>query len=312
MAQISTSAARVIDPVLTTAARGYKNSMFVGNMLFPLVAVAQRAGRVLQFGKESFRSYVTQRAPGQNVARIQYGYASNPYALADHALAGIVPIELLQEAAAVPGVDLGVGAIQMVQDVIGLRQEIEQATLARNAALYGGQTITLSGTTQFSDFVNSDPFGVLQTAITTIRQKVGLRPNTVVFGAAVWDILKFHPKLTDRFKYTGRDSITLEMMGNLLEVKQCARGDAVSASGAADALSDVWGKDIVLAYTQISGVANWGLPSYGYTYELAGYPAAMEPYYDRDTLSWVYPYVDAVAAQLVGAEAGYLIKNAVA
>ena len=90
------------------------------------------------------------------------------------------------------------------------------------------------------------------------------------------------------------------------------RGDAVSASGAADTLSDVWGKDIVLAYTPVATVQNWGLPSFGYTYELSGYPAAMEPYYDRDTLSWVYPYVDAVAAQLVGAEAGYLIKNAVA
>lgn len=312
MAQMSAAAARVVDPVLTTAARGYKNSAFIGNLFFPTVPVGQRAGRVIQFGKEAFRQYVTQRAPGQTVARIQYGYASNPYALADHALAGIVPIEIMQEAAAVPGVDLGVGAIQTVQDAIGLRLEIEQATLARNAALYGSQTQTLSGTTQFSDFVNSDPFGVLQTGITAIRAKVGLRPTIVGFGAAVWDILKFHPKLTDRFKYTGRDSITLEMMANLLEVKQCVRGDAVSASGANDTLADVWGKDIVLAYTPVGTVQNFGLPSYGYTYELAGYPAAMEPYYDRDTLSWVYPYVDAVAAQMVGAEAGYLIKNAVA
>ena len=134
MSQMSLSAARVVDPVLTTAARGYVNPSFIGRYLFPTVQVGQRAGKVISFGKEAFRLYVTQRAPGQNVGRIQYGYLSNPYALVDHALAGVVPVELMQEANAVPGIDLGIGAINVVQQAIGMRLEIEQATLARNAA----------------------------------------------------------------------------------------------------------------------------------------------------------------------------------
>jgi hypothetical protein len=313
MPQMSTASARQVDPVLTTAARGYKNAMFIGGFLFPTVQVGQRAGKVISFGRESFRLSITARAPGQNVARTQYGYTSNPYALADYAEAGTVPIEVLQEANAVPGIDLAAGSIQLVQDKMGLRLEKEQADLARNAALYAASNkIALSGTAQFSDYANSDPFGILQDAISAVRAKVGLRPTTVLMGASVWDKLKFHPKLTDRFKYTGRDSITIDMMANLLEVPRVVKGDSVFVTGQNDAQTDVWGKDIILAYTNVASLPAMGAPSYGYTYQLNGYPNAFEGYYDPDTLSWVYPYADAVQAQMVGAEAGYLITNAVA
>lgn len=313
MSQLSTAAARVIDPVISTAARGYKNAQFIGGKLFPTVPVGQRAGKVIQFGREAFRLYATARAPGQTVARIQYGFASNPFSLTDHALSGVVPVEILQEASAVPGIDMALGSINVAQDSLMIALEVEQANLARNAANYAASNkITLSGTSQFNDYTNSDPFGVLQAGINAVRNKVGLRPNRVVFGAMVWDTLKFHPKLTDRFKYTGRDSITLDMMANLLEVQECVRGDAVYVSGSADTQADVWGKDVVLAYTNVASLPQMGAPSYGYTYQLANYPVAFEPRFDGDTMSWIYPYADARQAQLVGAEAGYLITNAVA
>lgn len=52
MTQLSLSQARVIDPVLTNIAQGFKQSNLVGNLLFPQVPVAMRAGKIISFGRE--------------------------------------------------------------------------------------------------------------------------------------------------------------------------------------------------------------------------------------------------------------------
>ena len=128
--------AQVIDPILSTHARGYRNSMFVGEALFPRVSIPNRSMRVIKFGKESFRMVNTRRAPGADKRRVQYGYASDPVALVQDALEGLVPIEHQDEAMKVPGIDLGAGAVNMVLDVVDLGHEYDQAQLARNAASY--------------------------------------------------------------------------------------------------------------------------------------------------------------------------------
>jgi hypothetical protein len=69
---------------------------------------------------------------------------------------------------------------------------------------------------------------------------------------------------------------------------------------------------MVLAYTETGSMVEMGAPSYGYTYQLAGYPLVEEPYYERNPKSWIYPVTDEVAPVMAGADAGYLIQNAVA
>ncbi len=118
MPQENLSAVRVVDPILTAVARGYgRPNAKIANILFPLVPVGARAGTILSFGPESFRLVNSARAPGANTKRIQLGYASGKFSLVDHRLEGEVPIEHEEEANAVPGIDLGSMAVNMVQDV---------------------------------------------------------------------------------------------------------------------------------------------------------------------------------------------------
>jgi hypothetical protein len=306
------SSARVIDPVLTEIARGYQNNTFVGSALFPAVPVGQRGGKIIQFGKEAFRAYNTGRAPGANTKRVQYEYSSASFALEQHALEGTVPFEIMEEASAVPGIDMGQGAVQMVQDIIAARLEKAQAALATNAAAYAASNkITLAGTDQWSDLAASDPVDDIEAAKEAIRAKIGRYPNTIVMGAAVMAKLRQHSKIIDRIKYTGRDVPTPELLASLFGVARVISGDAVQASDA-DVLSDVWGKSVVVAYTETAGLAQMGRPSYGYTYRLRGYPLVEAAYQDRNAKSWIYPVTDEVAPVIAGAEAGYLISAAVA
>jgi hypothetical protein len=310
---MSNSQARIIDPVLTSAAQGYTNSEFVGSALFPKVPVAQRGGKIVTFGKEDFMLYATGRSPGQNTKRVSFGHLGAPYALESHSLEGQLPIETMQEAKAVPGIDMSTTTVNKTQNIIALRLEKQQADVARNAAAYAAANkITLSGASQWSDYSGtSDPVAVIEAGKEAVRKKIGKRPNVAVIGAAVFAALKQHPKIVDRLKYTGRDVATPELLASLFGLAEVRVGDAVYADDAG-AFSDVWGKDVVLAYTEVGTVAEQGKPSYGYTYQLDGYPVVEEPYYDRNVKSWIFPVTDEVAPVIAGADGGYLITNAVA
>lgn len=310
MPQMNNSQARVVDPVLTSAAQGYTNNALVGDILFPTVPVQARGGKIIQFGKEAFMLYATGRSPGANTKRVTFGYSGQPFTLESHSLEGLLPIETMQEAG-VPGIDMGSTTVDGVQEIISLRLEKQRADVARNPANYGAANkLTLSGASQWSD-PNSDPVGDMSKAQEVVRKKIGKRPNVAVIGAAVFAALKVHPKILERMKYTGRDVATKELLASFFELQELRVGDAVFSDDAG-VFSDVWGKDVVLAYVEIGTVAERGKPSYGYTYQLAGYPEVEEPYFERNIKSWVYPVTDEVAPVIAGADAGYLITNAVA
>ncbi len=317
MPQLNLSQVRVIDPVLTQLAQGYKQSGMVGSVLFPKVNVGQRAGKIITFGKEDFMLYASGRAPGENTKRIQFGYSGGNFALVDYSLEGAVPIEVYQEGAAGTNgwaIDHFNMAANKVQAIMDLRLEYASAQIARTAASYqAANKITLSGTSQWSDFSGtSQPIQNIETAKEAIRAATGKRPNTVVMGAAVMAKLRQHPIVVDRMKYTGRDIATAEILASLFGVDKVLVGDAIYSNDASSAFTDVWGKDVVVAYTETASVAEMGAPSYGYNYNLGGYPLVEVPYFDRNAKSWFVPVTRSEAPVLASALAGYLITNAVA
>lgn len=317
MPQLSLAQARVINPVLSKVAQGYKQLDLVGNALFPAIPVGQRAGNIITFGKEDFMLYSSARAPGENTKRVSFGFANGSYALVDYSLEGQLPIEVQQEASASENgftIDMAKLSIDKVRAIMALRLEKAQADLARTLANYGaGNKVTLSGTSQWSDFSGtSAPIANVETAKEAIRTLTGKRPNTLIMGAQVWSKLKQHPTIIDRMKYTGRDVPTTDIVAALFGVQRVLVGESIYSNDAGTAFTDIWGKDVVLAYTETATLAAMGTPSYGYTYQLSSYPLAEQPYYERNTKSWIFPVSTAEAPVIASASAGYIIQNAVA
>lgn len=303
---------RVIDPILSTHARGYTNLEMIGHLLFPIVNIPTRGVRVLKFGKEAFRMLNTARAPGSQTARVQYGYASDPVALRQESLEGLVPWENQQEAANVPGIDLASGSIEMVLDVIALGREHAIAKLARNAANYGSNNkLALAGSDKWSE-PTSDPAKDIKTAKEQIRRRTGRYPNQLTLGPDVYNALTEHPKIIDKFKYTSSESITVEMLAKYLNIDKVIVGKAVyldeNASDDEDA-KDVWGNDAILAYT--SKGSDYRVPSFGYTYRLNGHPTVEQPYAERNVKSWIYPVTEDWSPELSAPDAGFLFQNPV-
>lgn len=312
MAPVNTRTAAVIDPILSTHARGYRNSEFISHLLFPRVTIPNRSMRVIRFGKEAFRKLTTRRAPGADVRTVQYGYASDPVALVQDALQAAVPVEHQEEAASVPGIDLGRAAINMVLDVVDLGAEYEAAQLARSATNYdANHKVTLAAAARWTD-PNSDPAGDIDAGKEAIRRSIGRYPTTLVLGATAFNALKRHPKIKEQFKYTSSQSITTAMLAAFFDVERVIVGKAVwLPENAADnaMASDVWGDDALLAYVPVNG-NGYMEPSYGYTYELSGYPQVEAPWYRRENKSWLYPTTVERRVLLTGAEGGFLFQNA--
>lgn len=317
MPQMTLQQARVINPVLTSVAQGIKQNGLIGGALFPTVPVGMRAGNIITFGREDFMQYSgLQRAPGAATKRVQLGYAGSPFALLDYSLEGSLPIETLQEGLADHNgfsIDGAQMAIAKVQAIMALRLEIQQATLATTLGNYAaGNRVTLSGTAQWNDYTGtSDPAAVVETGKEAVRAATGRRPNTLVLGPVVFARLRQHPRVRDQFKYTDKSGINIEMLKEFFGVQNVLVGDAVMANDQG-VLSDVWGKHAVLAYTETNSVNDMGAPTYGYTYNLGGYPIVEEPYFDRNSKTWYFPVTRAEAPVIAAASAGYFIQNAVA
>lgn len=314
MPQMTSSQARVIDPVLSAVARATAmQAGMVADILFPIINVGARGGRVISFGAEDFRLVNSARAPGSNTKRVQFGYSSSNYALVDYSLEGSVPIELLQEGQAVPGIDQASMAIRKVRALMALEREKQCADLALNAASYAaGNKVTLASTDRWDQYAEaaSDPIADIQAAREAVRSQIGMRPNVLTLGPKVLTALRSHPKILDRLSTASdRPPASLAQLAALLEIDRVVEGGAIYNNGTA--MVDVWGTFAHLAYTTPASLAEMGSPSFGYTYQLEGYPVAEEQYYDRNSKTWYFPVTDARQPQLVGAPAGFLFTTAV-
>lgn len=305
---MSTSESRIIDPILTTHARGYAQSEFVGHRLFPKVSVNARGGQVIEFGKEAFKKYQTRRTAGENTARIRFGYAGKPFALVQDSIEAVVPFEQLQDAAKVPGVDLAKRAVSLGLEVVQRALEEDQAALATDLNKYkANNKLVLSGSSKWSDD-SSHPITNIDDAKEAVRKSIGLRPNVGLFSAKMWKDFKNNPNVRAAIFKDGDNNrvVTKDLAAEVLELDEVVIGDAISFDDNGEAV-DVWGYNFVLAYVPKT-TAGAEQPSYGYTYELMGAPFVETPYSDRNAKSWLYPATYDRAPVISGMDAGFLIQ----
>lgn len=312
--------ARLVDPVLSKFAQGYTNPEFVGMALFPEVPVAMSGGQIIEFGREAFVRYSARRAPGSTTKRIPIGYFGRPYQLVNEALDAELPRELVQDAEEVAGVDLSMRAVNTTMRALRLGLEIDQAALARTLGNYpAANRVTLSGSSQWNDYVNSQPLQNIDAGMEAVRRATGMYPNVMILPSAVYRTLRSHPVARTAFGGDSAGSLGVEQIARAFDIQRVRVAGAVQASTAepiagpapANIFSDIWGRDVILAYApeMPSGQEE---PSYGYTYTKKGHPFVEEGRWDGDTKSWVYGCAYERVAVLSGISAGYLIQNAIA
>lgn len=313
---MSLGEARVADAVLTSAARGFKSKADSWPHLFPVVEVPARAGKIIKFEPYGMSKMNLIRAPGASRARVEHRYSSENYNCVQRALDGTVPREVVEEAAAVPGIDMQMVEVQATMKDITMAIELEAASIATTSANYDADHHTaLAGANQWSH-ADSKPNKKVEEAAQKIMEGIGERPNVMIMGGEVFSILRNHKDVLDRVRYTealgedGQPTINTARLASYFDVPNVVVASAMT--GEEGEFEYAWGKNVVLAYSNVSGLASMGSPSFGYTYRRRGYPLVEPGWFDKDTDSYRYPVTTEDTPVIVGKAGGYLLSNVIA
>lgn len=235
--------------MLTNVAIGYSNAQMIASQIFPEIPVAKQSAKHFVYGKDRFRLNENKRGTGAQSNEVTLSLTTgNPYFCEDHALKMFVADEDVENAETPTTPFQDAAEFLMDQHLVNFEKEV--ADLVTSTGNLTSNT-TLSGADQWSDYSNSNPFQDIETGKATIFGTIGVNPNTAIVSKSVWDKIKHHPEFLERVKYSQKGQITTDLFASLIEVDRVLIGGAYYNSakeGQTDATSQVWGKDVVLAY----------------------------------------------------------------
>ena len=273
-----------IDAILTNISVAYlqNTNNFIADKVFPTIPVDKKSNLYFKYTKDDwFRDEAQRRADGTASAGSGYGLTTDSYMTDVFAFHKDIGDQTRANADNPLNPDME--ATQFVTQRLLLRREVQWASDYFTTGVWATDiTGVASSTTQspastqtikWSDYTNSTPIVDIELAKTTILSQTGYEPNTLVLSYAVFQKLKAHPTLVDRYKYTQAGAIVTEdLLAALFGVDRVLVSKSVYNSGIEGASSQPYaytaGNSALLCYT----APNPGLmtPSAGYTFMWTG------------------------------------------
>ena len=265
----------VVQPRLTAISLTYRNTKLIADQVLPRVPVDSS---VFKWSKYTLADGFTipdtrvgrKSAPGQ----IDWTATETTATTQDYGLEDAIPMsdvlnaQAAMKAQGVMPIDPQARSTMLLTDLIALDREARVAAKVFNTSNFTYNT-TLSGTSQWSDYANSNPVSALMNALDIPI----VRPNVMVIGQAAWTALRQHPKVTAA-SFPGGGTATgggavvqREAVAALLEIDEVIVGPAWYNSakpGQSASLARLWGKNCALIYraNQINSVYD---VTYGFT-----------------------------------------------
>lgn len=299
-----------VDQALGNVSVKYSNDTFIADVILPMIKVAKQTGKYYVYDKSNLRTDTTGRAIGSPANEIDFGVApSGSFSCDDHALKGFVPDQIQDQADA--AINPLVDETETITEKLLLDREIGAANMLTSTAIMT-QNTTLVGTAQWSDYQNSDPIGDVRTGRTNVHGQIFRKPNTLILGKQVFDMLAEHPQIIERIKYSQLGVVTEELLARIFQVAKVLVGEAGYNSaheGQTDSLAYVWGKSAVLAY--INPKISLKMVTLGATFTYQQRQVKRWRDEDREG-TYVRIGQDNYDQVIIAVGAGYLIKNAIA
>ncbi|WP_374355555.1 hypothetical protein [Chitinimonas sp.] len=264
-----------VNPELSAIAIGYKNRDvdLIADLVMPRIYKGAK-----KFAYTKYNQADAYTVPATRVGRkseptmVDFGGTLVQAECVDWGLDDIVPNDEVEAWQAMPKPPVGgpvsplAKSTSLLTGLIQLDREIRVANIVFNPTTYqAGLQSTLSGTSQWSDYANSNPLSALLNAL----DQPLFRPNTLAIGQAAWTVLRQHPKLVQAIYGTAQNggSIGRQQLADLLEIKQVVVGAGfvnTARRGQNPTMSRVWGKHASLLYIS-QDAADADQPTFGFT-----------------------------------------------
>jgi len=303
------------DPLLTTISVQFQPAPdgYLADLVMPPVPVVRESASFWVYDKSRFDVPDSKRAPRAEYNRIDWNVTTDNYLCHQFGLEGEIDDQERKNAAT--PLDLDIDTTEIVTDMVLNNREKRVVDLVCAAGTYSGltpsQTTALTlATSKWTDGVNSDPLGDVKTARTTIFASTGYRPNRMVIGYTVFEALKLHPQIKEIIKYTERAIVTAALLAAAFEVEEVLVGGVLrrtSKAGAADVLSDVWGSNCLLFYSEKAP----SLKRASLGYQMRQEDLRVFRYREEKRDTDVIRVTEKQAEKIVSASLGYLITACV-
>ena len=259
---------------------------YICNKVFPQVPVQKQSDLYWKYSKSDWRrTDVQRRAPGTESPGVGWKFDTDSYFC--HVYAVHKDIDDQVRANADGNFRLDADATKFITNQLLLKRDLDWADAYFKTGVWAtDQTGVSSGPTgaQFLqwDQAGSDPIANIAQYTIDFRELTGFSPNTMVVGANVMRVLKNHPDILDRIKYTQKGVVTEDLIAGLFGVNKLLVSYATSA--ATPELTDASAQDAAATYSFIANSKAALLcyttsspslmtPAAGYTFTWNGYAA---------------------------------------
>lgn len=243
-----------VDPVLSNVSIQYKNSemSYVSEKIFPVVPVDNDTGIYYTYDRSIYRAENDTRGAGSAANVVDFNLSQSTYGpILDHALKARITDED-REIAGKNGVDLESDTTEFLTHLILLNKEKDfYSTVTNTSVIPAANRTTLSGTSQWSDYGNSDPITNVQTWKDAVKSAVGLVPNTLMLSYDVYSMLLNHPAFLERRKYTALGIVDTTLLSQVFQIPNVVVADAqenTALEGQTDSMSYIFSKKAWLFY----------------------------------------------------------------
>lgn len=238
----------IVDKLLTGVSSAYVPKGFICEQVLPTVQSKQYSGLLGKYGTNHLRIENSVKGGRGKYRQVETRvYSTTSYLIEGHGLEGFVSKE--DYANVEEPFDAERDEVMGISTMLWLEKEKTLADALNNTAVIT-QNVTLSGSSQFNDYANSDVLGVTTTAQNTILNATGVLPNLCIMDVYLWKVLRYHPQLLDAlgFKWDRPGGMSQDEMAKALGVDQVLFGSARYESakeGQASSLQSVWGKGMI-------------------------------------------------------------------
>lgn len=273
-----------VDAILTAIAIGYRNPAhtLIGRRALPPLDVSGEVFKWLEYPlAEGFTLPELEVGRKGQTNQVEFTVEERESAIRDYGLDDPIPYSDIEKATRARAenrstYDPRAAAVSGLTNLIELGREIRAAAVVQDPKNYAtNKKITLSAKNKFSNYVDSDPYGVIDNAF---DKALVFRPNTISMGQVVWSKLKRHPRLIKAVKggLAEDGAISKMQFAELFEISisNLLIGEPllnVTKKGQKTNLQRVWGNSIQLTYIDPTKQSSEdSIITWGFTAELGG------------------------------------------
>lgn len=203
-----------VDAVLTNISIAYLQNPnnFVADKVFPIINVPKQSNVFFTYDQgDFFRNDVTDRAPGTESAGSGWGQSTDSYFAQVKALHHDIDNQTLANYD--EPLDADIDTTNYLTQQMLLSKELDFLSNVFVGSTWTGSTTAGDITPgNLWDTVAGTPIDDIEEQKTSVAEKTGFTPNTLILGPEVTKELKEHPDMLDRIKYTQTGIITEELL----------------------------------------------------------------------------------------------------